>query len=301
MQHAAPGKRSNRLTAYHRLGVVLGIVVGFVCNQLAGDPAEAKAIASNFTVVTDIFLRLIKMIIAPLVFATMVSGIASMGDAKAVGRIAFKAMGWFVLASLVSLALGLIMANLLQPGAGLALPLPDAAAATGLEDRLAQLPGLHHPGLPDERVSGDGRQQDPADPRLLDLLRLRRRVAHGQQSPTVLVGWSKLAHGMFKVTDYVMRVAPFGVFAAMAAVVTIQGLGVLVTYGKFIGAFYLGLGAAVGGADRRRAAGSSEASVCALLKLLREPMHARVLHRQQRGRLPEDHGDSSTSSACTSG
>ena len=131
MQHAHPPKK-NRLTLWIGLGLLLGIVVGFACNQLAGSPDEAKALAANFTVATDIFLRLIKMIIAPLVFTTIVSGIASLGDAKTVGGIATKAMGWFIIASIVSLSIGLVMANLLHPGSGLNLPMPTATE-TGLK------------------------------------------------------------------------------------------------------------------------------------------------------------------------
>ena len=110
MNHAAPGKSSGRLTAYIGIGLVLGIAVGIVGNQFAGDAAQAKQLASGFTIVTDIFLRLIKMIIAPLVFATIVSGIASFGNAKAVGGIAVRALGWFVCASLISLSLGMLFA-----------------------------------------------------------------------------------------------------------------------------------------------------------------------------------------------
>ena len=90
------------------------------------DPKTAKTIADYISLITDIFLRLIKMIIAPLVFSTLVVGVAHMGDTKAVGRIGGKAMLWFVGASLVSLLLGLILVNILRPGDNLNLPLPDA-------------------------------------------------------------------------------------------------------------------------------------------------------------------------------
>ncbi|PJN95202.1 dicarboxylate/amino acid:cation symporter, partial [Amaricoccus sp. HAR-UPW-R2A-40] len=131
MQHAHPPKKS-RLTTWIGVGLILGVAVGYWCNQIAADAEGAKSLAANFTIITDIFLRLIKMIIAPLVFATIVSGIASAGDAKTVGGIAIKAMSWFILASLVSLTIGLVMANLLHPGAGLNLPIPTATD-TGLK------------------------------------------------------------------------------------------------------------------------------------------------------------------------
>src|SRR6478735_3380663 len=125
--------KSSKLTPWILAGMVLGIVVGYTCNRMAGDPNTAKEIAGYFSIVADIFLRLIKMIIAPLVFATLVSGMASMGDSKAVGRIGLKALGWFITASLISLFLGLLFVNLLQPGHALNLPLPEAGTATSLK------------------------------------------------------------------------------------------------------------------------------------------------------------------------
>jgi Na+/H+-dicarboxylate symporter len=96
--------KMNRLTTLIMIAMVLGVIVGYACNTLAGGPAEAKEIAGYFGILTNIFLRLIKMIIAPLVFATLVVGLAGMGDSKTVGRIGARALGWFVAASLCSLA-----------------------------------------------------------------------------------------------------------------------------------------------------------------------------------------------------
>src|SRR6478672_2995538 len=124
--------RSQRLTMIIFIGMLLGIAVGYACHELWPDPQTAKTIAGYISLFTDIFLRLIKMIIAPLVFTTLVVGVAHMGDTKSVGRIGGKAMLWFVSASLVSLLLGLIMVNILRPGDNLNLPLPDASAATNL-------------------------------------------------------------------------------------------------------------------------------------------------------------------------
>jgi Na+/H+-dicarboxylate symporter len=109
--------------------MVLGILVGYACHILWPDPKTAKTIADYISLFTDIFLRLIKMIIAPLVFSTLVVGIAHMGDTKAVGRIGAKAMVWFVGASLVSLVVGMVLVNVLRPGDNLNLPLPDADAS----------------------------------------------------------------------------------------------------------------------------------------------------------------------------
>src|SRR5579862_7109275 len=113
-----------RFTLIVIVAMLLGIGVGWAVHAYAPDAATAKSVADNLSIVTDIFLRLIRMIIAPLVFSTLVVGIAHMEDSAAIGRVGVKTLGWFFLASLVSLTIGLIMVQLLQPGAGLALPPP---------------------------------------------------------------------------------------------------------------------------------------------------------------------------------
>src|SRR5258707_371214 len=122
----------NRLTFYIAVGMVLGVVAGYACHAGAADPAQAKAIAGYFSIVTDIFLRLIEMIIAPLVFATLVSGLAGMDDGQDVGRIGLRTVAWFVCASLISLALGLVLADVLQPGSGLHMTASGNNVNTGL-------------------------------------------------------------------------------------------------------------------------------------------------------------------------
>src|ERR1700712_2036045 len=108
-------------------GVVLGLWVHYNCTV-----AQKDTFSNGISVFTDIFLRLIKMIIAPLVFSTLVVGIAKLGDVKAVGRIGGKTMLWFITATFVSLFLGLILVNLLQPGSSLNLVIPDASASSGV-------------------------------------------------------------------------------------------------------------------------------------------------------------------------
>src|SRR6516162_4715485 len=126
-------QKSGRLTLYILLAMILGITVGYACHILWPDPQTAATIAGYISLVTDLFLRLIKMIIAPLVFSTLVVGIAHMGDSKTVGRVGLKTMGWFITASLLSLTLGLIMVSTLRPGDNLGLPLPDVNATSSLK------------------------------------------------------------------------------------------------------------------------------------------------------------------------
>src|SRR3954451_6253382 len=126
-RHPGEGAMRRKLPAAAGIliALVLGIIVGYMIFVSYPDKKSATQIAGYISIMSDVFLRLIKMLIGPLVFSTLVVGIAHMGDASSVGRVFAKALGWFVTASLVSLVLGMILANLLQPGHNLGLPLPD--------------------------------------------------------------------------------------------------------------------------------------------------------------------------------
>src|SRR3978361_2276764 len=118
--------------AWILISMVIGIILGYMIFTSFPDKKTATTIAGYVSIMSDVFLRLIKMLIGPLVFSTLVVGIAHMGDASSVGRVFGKALGWFVTASLVSLTLGLILANIMQPGNNLGLPLPDIGASANL-------------------------------------------------------------------------------------------------------------------------------------------------------------------------
>jgi len=260
-----------KLTTWIMIAMILGIVVGYVCNIAAPDAKAAKDIAGYFNVVTDVFLRLIKMIIAPLVFATLVAGIAHMGDASAVGRIGLKAMAWFITASLVSLALGLVMVNILQPGANLGLPLPEAGAATNLKTASLNIKDFITNVFPKSVFEA------MANNNILQILVFSLFFGFAiaafkdQRAKTLVGSIEELVHVMLKLTDFVMRFSPFGVFAAVASVITTQGLGVLLTYGKFIGGFYLSL-ALLWLVLISAGYVFLKGPVFTLLKLIREPM-----------------------------
>src|SRR3954454_4851921 len=138
LSHSGLGRRwrrimRSRLTTLIFIGMLLGIGVGYACSILWPDPQTAKTIAGYISLISDVFLRLIKMIIAPLVFSTLVVGISHMGDTGSVGRVGGKALAWFVGASLVSLLIGLVMVSLLRPGDALNMPLPDTGASTSVK------------------------------------------------------------------------------------------------------------------------------------------------------------------------
>ncbi|MBP2315715.1 dicarboxylate/amino acid:cation symporter [Azospirillum soli] len=231
---------TNKQTTLIIVAMVLGILVGYAFNLLVS-PAAAKEVAGYFAMVTDIFLRLIKMIIAPLIFATLVAGMAGMGDARTVGRIGGKAVGWFLMASLASLAIGLVFANLLQPGANMGVPLPDAGASAGLKTSALNLKDFITHVFPRNFVEA------MANNEILQILvfSVFFGLALGQLRDTkagmLAQSIEEVVPVMLKVTDYVMRFAPIGVFAAVANVVATQGLGVLLVYGKFMGSFYVTL------------------------------------------------------------
>src|SRR5215469_6545099 len=228
------------LTTIILIGMLLGIAVGYACHMLWPDPATAKAISGYISLMTDIFLRLIKMIIAPLVFSTLVVGVAHMGDPKIVGRIGAKAMAWFISASLVSLLLGLVLVNILRPGDNLNLPLPDADTATNLKvASLSAKEFIAH--LVPKSVVGAMANNEILQIVVFSLFFGVACAALGEKAKLLVDGIDQLSHAILKVTGYVMALAPLAVFASMAAIITTQGLGILVTYGKFVVQFYFGL------------------------------------------------------------
>jgi Na+/H+-dicarboxylate symporter len=229
-----------KLTTWILLAMIAGIGVGWMCHELLPTPESAKTVAGYISLFTDVFLRLIKMIIAPLVFSTLVVGIAHMGDAKAIGRIGIKTMGWFISASLMSLVLGMVLVNVLRPGDSLNLPLPDASASANLKVASLSLKEFVTHLVPRSVFEA------MANNEILQIVIFSVFFGAGAASfgekASVVIDWvEQVSHVMLKVTGYVMALAPIAVFAAMASIVTTQGLGVLLVYGKFMGEFYLGI------------------------------------------------------------
>ncbi|CAG9239194.1 C4-dicarboxylate ABC transporter [Paraburkholderia tropica] len=225
-----------KLTGWIVIGMLLGIAVGYGCHRAIGDAQSLKSVADGFALVTDLFLRLIKMIVAPLVFTTLVVGVAKMGDAKAVGRVGVRTLAWFIGATFVSLLLGAVVANWLQPGAGLNLPLPDSHAATGIQAGAISIREFVTHLVPKSVV------QAMAENEILQIVVFAAFfslgiIAIGEQAKGIVTLLEQISSVMFKVTGYVMAFAPVAVFAALAHVVAIQGLGVLLSYGRFMGVF----------------------------------------------------------------
>lgn len=217
--------------------MIVGVIVGALIH--ASLPAERAAeIASYINLISVIFLRLIKMVVAPLVLTTLTVGIARLGSGGAVGRIGFRTMAWFIAASLVSLALGLVMVNLLQPGLGFQPPpgletsVPDASKFSFQEFITHVFPNSIVDALAKTSVLQ------------IVVISLFIGIALqtlGEKAEQVTQLFEQGAEVMLKVTNFVMLLAPFAVFAALANVVSVQGLGVLADYGRLVGAFFLSL------------------------------------------------------------
>jgi Na+/H+-dicarboxylate symporter len=232
----------NRLTLFIGLGMIFGLIAGYISHGAAATPAAAKDIANYYSIITDVFLRLIKMIIAPLVFATLVSGLAGMNSGREVGRIGLRSAAWFLCASFVSLGLGLLLANLLQPGAGLHMVAGTAEVSTGLNTSGLNLKDVVTHAFPTSLLDAMSRND------ILEIVVFSLFFGIGlnalkgnPQVDALIQAIDGLVPVMLRLTDYVMRAAPFGVFGALASAVTLKGLGVIVTYGKLIGSFYVGL------------------------------------------------------------
>ena len=220
------------------IAMIAGIVVGAIIHGSVST-AMAAEIAGYIKIGSDIFLRMIKMIIAPLILTTLSAGIAHVGGGAALGRIGARTMAWFITASFVSLALGLLIATLLAPGAGfdptgLVDEAPKlATAAFSLREFLSHV-------FPTSFIEAMAKNE-VLQIVVFSLFLGTALQAMGPKAKLVTELLEQGGHVMLKITGYVMTFAPVAVFAALAAVVATQGLGVLVDYGRLVGSFYIGL------------------------------------------------------------
>ncbi|WP_267380189.1 MULTISPECIES: dicarboxylate/amino acid:cation symporter [unclassified Sphingomonas] len=236
---------AKRLTYWIMAALVAGLLVGWALHAAIDDGTPAAAdrlgeIAGYLSIATTVFLRLIKMIIAPLVFSTLVVGIAHMGDTGALGRVGLRSLAWFVAASLLSLTLGLILVNLLQPGVGLHLPVPPVSAASGVVKTAFNLKDFVSHIVPASMI------QAMAENEILQIVVFSVFVgvaitAVGDVAAPLVRAIEALVAVMLQITGYVMRFAPVAVFAAVAATLAERGPGVLGDLAWFMGSFYLGM------------------------------------------------------------
>jgi Na+/H+-dicarboxylate symporter len=236
-------KKSNRLTLYIVVAMVAGVILGYFVHENAG-PDTIQSFSKNLKLFTTIFLRLVQMIIAPLVFSTLVVGIAKLGDLKTVGRVGGKALLWFVSASLVSLLLGMLLVNLFQPGKGIDLSNADISGAQDLVGKTQEFSIQKFV----EHVFPKSVIEAMAANEILQLVVFSiffgvATAALGEKAKIVVKGLDAVAHVILKMVGYVMNFAPIGVFGAIAAVIATKGLDVFVFYGKYLLYFLMGIAA----------------------------------------------------------
>lgn len=233
--------KTNRLTLYIVLSMILGVAVGYAIHENAGADF-IQNFAPKIKLLATIFLRLVQMIIAPLVFSTLVVGIAKLGDLKTVGRVGGKAMIWFISASLISLLLGLLLVSITKPGVGVNLANADLEGAKDLLGKTKEfsLDKFVEHVVPRSVIEAMATNE------ILQLVIFSvffgvGLTAIGKKGEPIINALDSLTHVVLKMVGYVMNLAPVGVFGAMTGVISIKGLGILKTYAYYIGSFYLGL------------------------------------------------------------
>ena len=266
--------KKNKLISFILIAMILGLVVGFGINkyitnnkfvynksklETISNPvikkeaeksikiyeeklfkAQKKEVASYFSILSDIFLHLIKMIIAPLVLAVLVIGVAKVGDFKSVGRIGLKTLIYFTSATIIALALGLVIVNIFEPGKVMHLDLPDNKIETGIQNNSQTSKNFIDHVIPESLI----RSMAANDILPIVVFALFFGVAAsgvGEHGKPIIKAFESLSHVMFKVTNFVMNFAPIGVFGAITAVVIQQGLDVLGGYLYLILCFFGGL------------------------------------------------------------
>jgi Na+/H+-dicarboxylate symporter len=220
------------------LGAVLGVIIH---NSVAAE--SAQEFSNKIKMLATIFIRLVQMIIAPLVFTTLVVGIAKLGDIRAVGRIGGRALAWFFTASFISLLIGMFYVNLLQPGVGLNLSNVDLATAS---DVTAKTQSLTFENFI-EHIVPKSLFEAMATNEILQIVIFSiffglAAASLGDNSKPVIDFLDRTSHIVLKMVNFVMKFAPIGVFGAIAGVFSVRDFQELaITYFKYFGSFLIGI------------------------------------------------------------
>jgi Na+/H+-dicarboxylate symporter len=233
--------KGNRLTIFILIAMVLGFAVGYLVFENAA-PDFKKSFSDNIKLLSNIFIRLVQMIIAPLVFTTLVVGIAKLGDIKTVGRVGGKAILWFITASLTSLLIGLVLVNYLKPGSYIDLSHSDVA---GLQDLMGKQKTFSLQNFI-EHVIPKSFVEAMANNEILQLVVFSiffgvAAAAIGDYAKPLIKALEVASHIILKMVNYVMNFAPIGVFGAIAGVVAINGAQILKFYGIYYAFFLIGI------------------------------------------------------------
>ncbi|GEM55625.1 dicarboxylate/amino acid:cation symporter [Flavobacterium branchiophilum NBRC 15030 = ATCC 35035] len=234
---------TSNLTFQILIAMLLGAILGIIIHNHY-DAVAAKSFSDKIKMLATVFIRLVQMIISPLVFTTLVVGIAKLGDLKAVGRIGGRAMAWFFSASFVSLLIGMFWINVLQPGKGLTLGNVDLNSASEVTDKTSHFSAQNFV----EHIIPKSIVEAMATNEILQIVIFSiffglAAASLGQHVKPVVNALDKISHIVLKMVNYVMKFAPIGVFGAIAGVFAIRDLNeLLVTYAKFFGSFLVGIG-----------------------------------------------------------
>jgi Na+/H+-dicarboxylate symporter len=230
------------LTGQILIAMVLGAALGiYIHGNLS--PESAKEFSTYVKLLATVFIRLVQMIISPLVFTTLVVGIAKLGDIKTVGRIGGKALGWFFSASFISLMIGLFWVNALEPGIGLNLLDVDVATASEVTEKTQVFSAQNFI----EHIIPKSIVEAMATNEILQIVIFSiffglAAASMGSHAKPVVNALDKTSHIVLKMVNYVMKFAPVGVFGAIAGVFAIRDFQeLLITYAKFFGSFLVGI------------------------------------------------------------
>ena len=232
----------SNLTVQILIAMLIGGIIGiFVHNNYT--EVAAKEFSGYIKMLATVFIRLVQMIISPLVFTTLVVGIAKLGDIKSVGRIGGKALGWFFTASFISLLIGMFWVNILHPGTGLQLTDVDASTVSEVTEKTQSFSAQNFI----EHIIPKSIAEAMATNEILQIVIFSiffglAAASIGENAKPVVNALDKTSHIILKMVNYVMKFAPIGVFGAIAGVFAIRDLNeLLITYAKFFGSFLVGI------------------------------------------------------------
>jgi Na+/H+-dicarboxylate symporter len=233
--------KGNKLTIYILIAMIAGAAVGALIFYNA-EAATKESLAKNLKLLTTIFLRLVQMIIAPLVFTTLVVGIAKLGDMKTVGRVGGKAMLWFISASLISLLIGMLLVNLTKPGIGFDLA---GATAEGVKDIAGKTQSFSIQNFI-EHVFPKSLVEAMATNEILQIVVFSiffgiATASMGDYAKPLIKALDIASHIILHMVGYVMKFAPLGVFGAIAATIATKGFEIFIFYGKYFFSFLGGI------------------------------------------------------------
>jgi len=230
------------LTGQILIAMVLGAILGIILHNSIS-PEAAQSFSNKIKMLATIFIRLVQMIISPLVFTTLVVGIAKLGDIKAVGRIGGKALAWFFTASFISLLIGLFYVNILEPGVGLKLGNMDLATASEVTAKTKSISFENFV----EHIVPKSLFEALATNEILQIVIFSiffglAAASLGNTVKPVINALDKTSHIVLKMVNYVMNFAPIGVFGAIAGVFAVRDFQeLMITYFKFFGSFLIGI------------------------------------------------------------